>query len=134
MKLLYMGYVLMENRNGLVVNATVTQASGTAEREAAVEFIDALRGKRRITLVADKNYDTQGFVADTREMKVAPHVAWNDTRRTSAIDGCTTRYPGYGVSQTKRKRMKSILLVEDRGRLCARAGLSGARSWTFNLS
>jgi len=105
-KLSYMGHVLMENRNGLVVNASVTQATGTAEREAAAGLVDALGGSRRITLGADKNYDTQGFVADMREMKVTPHVAQNDTNRSSAIDGRTTRHPGYRISQNKRKRIE----------------------------
>ena len=105
-KLSYMGHVLMENRNGLVVKATVSQATGTAEREAAVGLVDALGGSRRITLGADKNYDTQGFVADMRKMKVTPHVAQNDTNRASAIDGRTTRHPGYRLSQNKRKRVE----------------------------
>ena len=105
-KLSYMGHVLMENRNGLVVRATVSQATGTAEREAAVGLVDALGGSRCITLGADKNYDTQGFVADMRKMKVTPHVAQNDTNRSSAIDGCTTRHPGYRLSQNKRKRIE----------------------------
>ena len=105
-KLSYLGHVLMENRNGLVVKATVSQATGIAEREAAVGLVDALSGSRRITLGADKNYDTQGFVADMHKMKVAPHVAQNNTNRASAIDRRTTRHPGYRVSQNKRKRVE----------------------------
>jgi transposase len=105
-KLSYMGHLITENRNGLVIAAEVTQATGTAEREAAGRLVDALGGNRRITLGADKNYDTQGFVASLRKKKVTPHVAQNTTNRASAIDGRTTRHPGYQLSQTKRKRIE----------------------------
>jgi transposase len=105
-KLAYLGHLLMENRHGLVVNAKVTQATGKAEREAAVDLVDALGGTDRITLGADKNYDTKGFVDDMRKMTVTPHVAQNDTNRSSAIDGRTTRHPGYLTSQTIRKRIE----------------------------
>lgn len=105
-KLSYMGHVLMENRHGLVVKAAVSQATGKAERETATGLVDALGGSRRITLGADKNYDTQGFVAEMREMNVTPHVAQNDTNRSSSIDGRTTRHQGYELSQTKRKRIE----------------------------
>jgi len=105
-KLAYQGHVLMENRNGLVVNAQLTQASGTAERETAL----ALLGRRqRVTLAADKAYDTKGFISDLRQRRVTPHVAQNDKRRGgSAIDQRTTRHPGYAVSQRKRKRVEEI--------------------------
>src|SRR5688572_19724758 len=106
-KLAYQGHVLMENRNGLVVNALLTCASGTAEREAAL----ALLGQpgKRATLGADKAYDTQAFVADLRALGVTPHVAQNDKRRGgSAIDGRTTRHPGYLISQQKRKRVEEV--------------------------
>ena len=105
-KLAYLGHLLMENRHGLVVDAKVTQATGTAEREAAVERVDALGGSQRITLGVDKNYDTQGFVEDMRELTVTPHVAQNDTNRSSAIDGRTTRHPGYATGQAIRKRIE----------------------------
>ena len=105
-KLAYLGHLLMENRHGLVVNAKVTQATGKAEREAAVDLVDALGGTDRITLGADKNYDTKGFVDDMRKMTVTPHVAQNDTNRSSAIDGRTTRHPGYLTSQTIGKRIE----------------------------
>ena len=72
----------------------------------AAELVEALGGTRRITLGTDKNYDTQGFVAEMREMNVTPHVAQNDTNRSSAIDGRTTSHPGYGLSQIKRKRIE----------------------------
>src|SRR5258708_478894 len=99
----------MENRNGLVVNATLTIASGTAEREAALALIEQRPQKTRMTLGADKAYDTKDFVADLRACQVTPHVAQNDKRRGgSAIDQRTTRHPGYEVSQRKRKRVEEI--------------------------
>ncbi len=105
-KLAYLGHLLMENRHGLVVDACITQATGTAEREAAIDMVDALGGTHRVTLGADKNYDTQACVASLREMKVTPHVAQNDTNRASAIDGRTTRHEGYAISQRFRKRIE----------------------------
>jgi transposase len=87
-KLSYMGHALMENRHGLVVGATLTPATGTAEREAAIKMIVRRSpGARRLTLGADKGYDTKNFVADLRELNIAPHVAQNTTNRASAIDG-----------------------------------------------
>ena len=106
-KLAYQGHVLMEHRNGLVVNAQLTQASGTAERETALALLG--QPKKRVTLAADKAYDTHGFVADLRQRRVTPHVAQNDKRRGgSAIDQRTTRHSGYAVSQHKRKRVEEI--------------------------
>lgn len=108
-KLSFSGHVLMENRNGLVVNATVCQATGTAEREAALAMMDELPGNRRATLGADKNYDTKNFVQDLRDRNVTPHVAQNrNARRRSAIDDRTTRHAGYQISQKKRKRVEEI--------------------------
>ena len=104
-KLAYLGHILMENRHDLVVNARVTQATGKAEREAAADLVDALGGTKRITLGAVKNYDTRGFVDELREMSVTPHVAQNDTNRSSAIDGRTC-HSGYAVSQAIRKRIE----------------------------
>ena len=100
-------HLLMENRHGLVVDVLVTQATGTAEREAALVMLDRLPGRRRrVTLGADKGYDVRAFVADLRARGVTPHVAQNDTNRRSAIDGRTTRHPGYRVSQHRRKRVE----------------------------
>ena len=106
-KLGYLGHVLMENRHGLVVNTRLTLATGTAEREAAVEMVRR-RGKRRVTLGGDKNYDTQELVKQLRQQRVTPHVAQNNTHRSSALDGRTTRHAGYAVSQRKRKRVEEI--------------------------
>lgn len=106
-KLAYQGHVLMENRNGLVVNAQLTRASGTAERETALVLLG--QSGKRMTLAADKAYDTKAFVSDLRDRQVTPHVAQNDKRRGgSAIDQRTTRHPGYEVSQRKRKRVEEI--------------------------
>ena len=108
-KLNYMGQVLMENRNGLAVQTELTQATGTAEREAAVAMVAAQAPDGGVTLGGDKNYDTQGCVADLRAVGVTPHVAQNTTRRGgSAIDGRTTRHPGYDLSQRVRKRVEEI--------------------------
>jgi len=117
-KLCYMGHVLMENRNGLVVDARLTQASGTAEREAAQEMVKAAKqGHRgRLTVGGDKAFDTESFVATLRELGVTPHVAQpvlavrpgNDRYRPSAIDRRTTRHPGYQISQWKRKLIEKV--------------------------
>jgi len=107
-KLAYQGHVLMENRNGLVVNALLTQASGTAEREAALAMLQQRPQKKRVTVGGDKAYDTKDFVADLRACQVTPHVAQNNKRHKSAIDERTTRHPGYEVSQRKRKRVEEI--------------------------
>jgi IS5 family transposase len=107
-KLAYLGHVLMENRHGLVVDTRVTQATGTAEREAALTMAEAIPGQQRVTLGADKNYDTRDFVRDLRELRATPHVAQNTIGRASAIDGRTTRHPGYAVSQRKWKQVEEI--------------------------
>ena len=107
-QLCYMGHVLMENRHGLAVSGRLTQASGTAEREACLDMLQDTGGNRRITLGGDKNYDVHDFVDSLRSLKVTPHVAQNDTRRASAIDRRTTRHPGYAVSLRKRKRVEEI--------------------------
>ncbi len=110
-KLAFLGHVLMENRNGLVVETRLTAATGTAEREASLEMVQAKRRSKRgpLTLGGDKNYDTREHVAGLRQLKVTPHVAQNTGRPGgSAIDQRTTRHAGYTVSQTKRKRVEEI--------------------------
>ena len=109
-KLSYQGHVLMENRNGLVTATRLTPATGTAEREAALQMAQQRDGRdrHRVTLGADKAYDTRDFVRDLRELNVTPHVAQNTTNRCSAIDGRTTRHAGYDTSQRKRKRVEEI--------------------------
>lgn len=106
-KLSYSGNLLVENRNGLIVNAEVFEANGTAERDAALVMLEQLPGTQRVTVGADKAYDTADFVAECRGLKATPHVAQNQNRRGgSALDGRTTRHAGYAVSQRKRKRIE----------------------------
>ena len=109
-KLVYAGHALMENRHGLLVDFQVTQATGTAERDIVPMLIAQARERHfhPTTLGADKGYDTADLVATLRRRRVTPHVARNTTRRRSAIDGCTTRHPGYAVSQRIRKRVEEI--------------------------
>lgn len=106
-RMAYMGHTVMENRNGLVVKAAASLATGTAEREVAIELLAQLPGTHRKTVGADKNYDTHGFVAACRGIKVTPHVARNENRPGgSAIDGRTSRHAGYKVSMRQRKRVE----------------------------
>jgi transposase len=104
-KLSYCGNVLMENRNGLVADVETMQADGTAERDAAVVMIASVPGDGRVTVGADKGYDTKGFVADARALNATPQVA---QKKHSAVDGRTTRHEGYRISQQKRKRVEEI--------------------------
>ena len=103
-KLSYLGHVLVENRNGLIAAAMTTQADGLAERDAALLLLDGVRKQRgkRITLGADKAYDTKDFVSTVRELGVTPHVSQNTANRRSAIDRRTTHHPGYEISLSKR--------------------------------
>ncbi len=98
----------MENRHGLVVAARVTPATGTAERETAVQLATEVKRRDRGTVGADKAYDTREFVAALRAVALTPHVAQNTSGRASAIDGRTTRHPGYEISQRMRKRIEEI--------------------------
>jgi len=107
-RLCHMGHALMENRNGLVVDATLTTATGTAEREAALAMVGDLPEGGRITLGGDKAYDTRDFVAEMRRLGVTPHVSQNTNGRRSAIDGRTTRHAGYAVSARVRKRIEEV--------------------------
>jgi transposase len=107
-KLCHMGHVLMENRNGLVVDATTTTATGTAEREAAIAMVGDLPDGERITLGGDKAYDTRDFVAEMRRLGVTPHVSQNTKGRRSAIDGRTTRHAGHAISVRIRKRIEEV--------------------------
>lgn len=109
-KLVFMGHALMENRNGLLVDFRVTEATGSAERDVVSELLDEAkeRGFHPETLGADKGYDTHGCVQTMRARGVTPHVARNITHRRSAIDGRTTRHPGYARSQRIRKRVEEI--------------------------
>jgi transposase len=106
-KLSYSGNLLVENRNGLIVNAELLEANGRAERDAALLMLEQLPGDQRLTVGGDKGFDTREFVAECRHMNVTPHVARNEKRPGgSAIDARTTRHAGYAVSQKKRKRIE----------------------------
>ncbi len=105
-KLSSLGHALIENRHGLLVRTRVTPAGGTAEREAALTMAKTISEGKRVTLGADKAYDTQDFVRALRKRPITPHVAQNTTNRASAIDGRTTRHAGYQISQRKRKRIE----------------------------
>ena len=113
-RLCFMGHVLMENRNALAVEAALTHATGTAEREAALAMLDRRRPRRRITLGAHKAYDVSAFVEDLRQRRVTPHVAIDGrvskrgVVRKTAVDGRTTRHMGYGISQVCRKRIEEV--------------------------
>jgi IS5 family transposase len=138
-----MGHVLMENRNGLAVDATLTQASGTAEREATLAMLDRRKTDRRITLGADKAYDVTAFVEALRSRKVTPHIAINGrvskhgvVRRT-AVDGRTTRHSGYDVSQVCRKRIEEVFgwikAQAGRGKLKVRGCAKAEAVFTFTV-
>jgi transposase len=110
-KLVFLGHALMENRHGLLVDFQVTEASGTAERDIVPDLLVQAKERhfRPKTLGGDKNYDTRGCVAEIRARGVTPHVAQHVTpKRRSAIDGRTTRHPGYAVSQRIRKRVEEV--------------------------
>src|SRR4051794_5669811 len=135
-KLSFMGHALMENRHGLLVAGRVSEANGTAERDVAAAMAAEVPGRHRITVAGDKGFDTAGFVAAMRELKVTPHVAQNTAGRRSAIDSRTTRHAGYAVSQRIRKRIEEAfgwikevaLLRRARHRGKARIG------WQFTLA
>jgi hypothetical protein len=109
-KLSFGAHVLIENRNGLLVDLQVSQATGYAEREVALEMLDARRRQHgRITVGADRAYDTRDFVAACREQGVTPHIAQNqNARRRSAVDDRTTRHIGYTISQRIRMRIEQV--------------------------
>ena len=104
-KLAHMGHLMMENRNGLIVDARLTEANGTAERSTALDMIKD-NARPGSTVGGDKNYDTADFVAGCRKRGCTPHVSQNDTNRRSAIDARTTRHGGYRISTVKRKRIE----------------------------
>ncbi len=116
-KLSYSGHVLMENRNGLVADVEVLQANGTAERDAALVMVEAIPGDHQVTLGADKNFDTKDFVAEARNLNATPHVAQNiHSRRSSAIDGRTTRHSGLRCEPSEAEAGgRNLWLDEDGG-------------------
>ena len=134
-KLVHMGHVLSENRNGLAVGVRVTVANPKAERETALELLSEVRGGHRKTVGGDKGFDERDFVMGARALGVTPHVSPH-TRRPSHVDARTTRHAGFAVSQRKRKRIEEIfgwiknvaLLRKVRHRGRARVG------WMFTMA
>jgi transposase len=141
-RLCFMGHLLMENRSALIVDAALTRAGGTAERDAALLMLDRRKRGRRITLGADKAYDVSGFVDALRVREVTPHIAVDGhltktgKRRKTSIDGRTTRQPGYAASQRIRKRIEeSFGWIKSAARLAKTRhhGLYRA-GWMFTLT
>ncbi len=143
-RLCFMGHVLMENRNGLAVDATLTRATGMAEREATLAMLDRRKTDRRITLGADKAYDVTAFVEDLRSRQVTPHIAINGrvskygVVRKTAVEGRTTRHPGYRVSQIRRKRIEEVFgwikAQAGRGKLKVRGSTKAEAVFTFAVA
>lgn len=131
-KLSYMGHVLMDHREGLIVDIEVTEADGFAEREAALKLLDRHPSRKRRTLAGDKAYDTKDFVAACRERSVTPQVAMNTSgTRGSAIDARTTRHSGYVVSQRLRKRIEECFGWCKDGRPLRKMKVYGKRKVEF---
>ena len=132
-RLSYAGHVLMDNREGLAVGACVNQPTGRAEPEAALQLVEEIPGRGRVTLGADKGYDRKEFIQELRDHQVTPHIA---CKANSTIDARTTRHPGYAISQNQRKRVEEIF-----GWLKTVAGLRKTRyrgvarvAWMFTFA
>jgi transposase len=135
-RLCFLGHALMENRNGLLVDAELTRASGHAERLASLAMLDRLPTVSPATLGADKGFDAKEFVAELRERRVTPHIAQNTSGRSSAIDGRTTRHAGYTMSQRIRKRIEEAFgwMKTTAGQARTRLrGIDRVR-WSFTLA
>lgn len=130
-KMSYSAHALMENRNGLLVDFRVEEANGYAERRSAIAMLkDNVVKDRRITVAGDAGYDTADFVRDCREINVTPHIAQTrDTRRRSAVDGRTTRHPGYVISQRKRKLVEEIFGVDENLRRLQTLAIQGSAAY-----
>jgi transposase len=135
-RLSYLGHAVTENRNGLIVQADLSQATGRAEREVALELIakEGNGGKRRLTLAADRGYDAREFVGELRALGVTPHVARK--RRYSAIDGRTTSWEGYAESQRKRKLVEEVFGWMKTGGLLRKLRHRGIKKvrWIFQFT
>jgi hypothetical protein len=131
-----MGHLLMENRSGLVIAARLTQATGVAERAAANRLIENVPGRHRITVGADRAYDTRDFVAGLRRLNATPHVAQNVSGRSSRVDRRTVRHPGYAASQRARKRIEEafawIKTIAGQGKTSFRG--TARVGWAFTLA
>ena len=128
-RLCFGAHVLMDNREGSVVDVRLTPADGAWERDAALEMLASAPGARRITVGADRGYDTRGFIKECRNLKVTPHVA---QKQRSAIDRRTTRHDGYRVSQRARKRIEEVfgwVKTVGGGRKLRYRGIARNRMW-----
>lgn len=105
-RLSYGGHILVENRNGMIVDSEVDIVTGNGETVAALSMLERVSGNHRVTVAADKGYDNKTFVAGARDLRATPHVCQNTSNRRSRIDGRTTRHPGYAVSMSKRPRVE----------------------------
>lgn len=135
-RLSFLGNLLVENRNGLIVNTRVQTVTGHGEVDAAVEMLSEIDGNHRVTVGADKGYDSADFVASARDLAVTPHVAQNTKNRRSRIDRRTTRHRGYEVSLRQRPRVEGpIGWIKEFG-LLRRPKLRGVRKvgWLFTWS
>ena len=126
----------MENRHGLIVDGRVSEATGTAERDEAAPMVEAVPGRHRITVGGDKHFDTRGFVARLRGLGATPHGARHTTNRRSAIDGRTTRPPGYDLSRRAGKRIEAAFgWIEEVAPLRRARHRGGERvGWAFTLA
>jgi len=147
-RLCYLGHALMEHRHALIVDATLTHATGTAERKAALAMIEQTRAKtgrpgRRVTLDGDKLFDAAAFVSALRDRKVTPHIAVNGTVsklgkvRKTLIDRRTTRHAGYEISLRIRKRIEEAFgwakTIDDIARLKVRGIARATAAFTFRM-
>lgn len=132
-KLSYLANTLMENRHGLIIGVDVRHASGTGERDGALDLLAAVGVREGAMLGADKGYDTQDFVAALSTRKIAPHIARNTANgRSSAVPAAVARLRGYALSQTVRKRIEQPFgWVKTTGglRKLPRVGLATVRGW-----
>jgi transposase len=135
-RLSYMGHVVVENRHGLVVRCEATQADGYAERDTAVKLLSETSRSKRATTGADKGYDTAACVTALRDLGITPHVAQNCSNRRSAIDGRTTRHPGYSVSQRLRKAVEHPFGWMKSAACIRQVKHRGVRlvNWTFTMT
>lgn len=126
-RLCYLGHLLMENSNGLVMNTRLTEADGRAERRAALAMVEKIPGFKRVTLGADKGYDAKEFVRELRDHQVTPHVA---QKPASAIDRRTSRHLGYLLKPVAVQASgRGLRLAQDRGRTAEDPPSRALPSW-----
>lgn len=126
----------MENRNGFVVDGRASQATGTAETDAALAMVNAVPGEHAITVGGDKGFDTADFVSGLTAAKATPHIARNTRNRESAVPEAIAATEGYAVSQRFRKRIEEAFgwgkLIGPLGKAMVR-GLKKV-DWLFKMT